>query len=103
MLLVEPGTRTGGRLLSALRTELAEEGFMPLAPCTHVADCPMPGTTGKAWCHFQFGVVGAPQWLQRMSEDVGFRRRGLALESNGGGVGGSGAGVRDGARDGGLG
>ncbi|EGJ50439.1 small ribosomal subunit Rsm22 family protein [Desulfocurvibacter africanus] len=79
MLLVEPGTRTGGRLLSALRTELAEEGFMPLAPCTHVAECPMPGTTGKAWCHFQFGVVGAPQWLQRMSEDVGFRRRGVAL------------------------
>ncbi len=79
MLLVEPGTRTGGRLLSSLRTELAEEGFMPLAPCTHVAECPMPGTTGKAWCHFQFGVVGAPQWLQRMSEDVGFRRRGVAL------------------------
>ncbi len=79
LLLVEPGTRTGGRLLSSLREELAEEGFVPLAPCTHVAECPMPGTAGKPWCHFQFGTVGVPQWLTRLSEEAGFRRRGVAL------------------------
>lgn len=79
LLLVEPGTRTGGRLLSALRSELAEEGFAPLAPCTHAAECPMPGTTGKPWCHFQFGTAGSPRWLERLSEQAGFHRRGVAL------------------------
>jgi hypothetical protein len=63
LLLVEPGTRWGGHAVSMLRGMLLELGMVPLAPCPHDGECPMPGTSRGAWCHFNFDVGGAPRWL----------------------------------------
>lgn len=71
MVLVEPGTRSGGRLLSSLREELLAEGLVPQGPCPHLEQCPMPGTAGRPWCHFGFGLLGAPHWLANLSEEAG--------------------------------
>ncbi len=63
LLLVEPGTRWGGHAITMLRGMLLELGMVPLAPCPHDGECPMPGTARSAWCHFNFDVRGAPRWL----------------------------------------
>lgn len=43
VLLVEPGDPRSGSFISALRSALASFGAMPLSPCPHTNDCPMPG------------------------------------------------------------
>lgn len=79
LLAVEPGTRTGGRLIATLREELVEEGFSPLAPCPHTAECPMPGRGGKPWCHFRFPAYGAPPWLLDLSRAARLPKTSLSL------------------------
>ena len=68
LLLVEPGTRLGGGLLSRLREALMEEGLFPQAPCTHDAPCPMLAPRWRSWCHFTFPAEGIPAWLARLSD-----------------------------------
>ncbi len=43
VLLVEPGDPRSGSFISALRAGLASFGALPLSPCPHASDCPMPG------------------------------------------------------------
>jgi ribosomal protein RSM22 (predicted rRNA methylase) len=71
LLLVEPGMRLGGKLLSRLRDILIEEGLSPLAPCTHAGACPMLAPRWRSWCHFVFPAEGSPEWLGRLTRLAG--------------------------------
>jgi hypothetical protein len=71
LLLVEPGMRLGGKLLSRLRDILIEEGLSPLAPCTHAEACPMLAPRWRSWCHFVFPAEGSPEWLGRLTRLAG--------------------------------
>ncbi|WP_432737784.1 small ribosomal subunit Rsm22 family protein [Maridesulfovibrio sp. FT414] len=67
ILIIEPGIRRSGRVLSVIREEFIEAGYSILGPCTHAGECPMSGDQGKAWCHFNFDSDHAPKWLQELS------------------------------------
>ena len=71
LLLVEPGTRLGGKVLSRLRDILLEEGLWPLAPCTHANACPMLAPRWRSWCHFVFPAEGEPRWLTSLTKQAG--------------------------------
>ncbi len=79
LLLIEPGTRWGGHAVSMLRGMLLELGMVPLAPCPHAGECPMPGTARSAWCHFNFDVRGAPRWLVDLTARVGMPKEDVSL------------------------
>ncbi|MFZ5426006.1 MAG: small ribosomal subunit Rsm22 family protein [Thermodesulfobacteriota bacterium] len=79
LLLVEPGTRLGGKLLSRLRDMLREEGLKPLAPCTHGEDCPMLAPRWRSWCHFVFPAEGVPGWLATLTRLSGLDKDRLSL------------------------
>ncbi|HOE82161.1 MAG: small ribosomal subunit Rsm22 family protein [Myxococcota bacterium] len=79
LLLIEPGTRWGGRAISKLREMLIEQGFVPLAPCTHSNECPMPGDSRSQWCHFNFDVKGAPKWLVSLTARAKMPKEDLSL------------------------
>lgn len=63
ILLVEPGTRLGGTLISLAREALLEEEASIFAPCTHDHDCPLQARSAPGWCHLLMDVQGAPDWL----------------------------------------
>ncbi len=75
ILLVEPGTRLGGRILSAAR---GKAGLKALAPCLHQAQCPLPGRRDGGWCHFILPAT-PPAWLARLSKDAGLAKERLSL------------------------
>jgi len=80
LLLVEPGLRQAGRNLAVMRAELMDLGLMPLAPCPHDGYCPMHGQgTDARWCHFNFGVEGAPRWLTDLTHRARLTKSGLSL------------------------
>ncbi len=68
ILIIEPGIRRSGRVLSLLRNEFIEKGLSILAPCPHHEECPMSGEQGKSWCHFNFDSTHAPEWLQKLAK-----------------------------------
>ncbi|WP_243359141.1 small ribosomal subunit Rsm22 family protein [Fundidesulfovibrio terrae] len=70
LMLVEPGTRLGGKLLSRLRDLIIEEGVSPLAPCTHAEPCPMLAPRWRSWCHFVFPAEGVPDWLASITKQA---------------------------------
>lgn len=49
LLLVEPGTPEGFRVLKEARSQLLENGAHVLAPCPQEGPCPLPDGD---WCHF---------------------------------------------------
>lgn len=79
LLLIEPGTRWGGHAISMLRGMLLELGLVPLAPCPHDGECPMPGSTRGPWCHFNFDVRGAPRRLEALTARAGMPKEDLSL------------------------
>lgn len=79
LLVVEPGVRLAARALAILREACIGQGLDILAPCPHQGPCPMPGLAGKAWCHFNFGVEGAPNWLTKLSAAAGLGKTGASL------------------------
>lgn len=80
LLVVEPGTRLGGTTVMRLRGAALEHGLVPLAPCTHAADCPLErGRSGRGWCHVTFDCAGAPDWLVQLSEAAGLAKDSLSL------------------------
>lgn len=80
LLVVEPGTRLGGTTVMRLRESALERGLVPLAPCTHAADCPLErGRTGRGWCHVTFDCAGAPDWLAQLSQAAGLAKDSLSL------------------------
>ncbi len=85
VLVVEPGIPRSGEFISDIRAPLADEGFFPCSPCTHVEACPLSGVrqtgahrgerrTGKGaaskWCHFAFDTLDAPPALLKLSADA---------------------------------
>ena len=80
LLVVEPGTRLGGTTVMRLRGAALERGLVPLAPCTHAADCPLErGRSGRGWCHVTFDCAGAPDWLAQLSDAAGLAKDSLSL------------------------
>ncbi len=67
ILIIEPGIRRSGRVLSVIREEFINRMYSILGPCTHFGECPMSADQGKAWCHFNFDSDHAPKWLQDLS------------------------------------
>lgn len=63
LLLVEPGTRLGGRLMAAARLSALENGLLPVSPCPHFGPCPLAAERAPGWCHFRASASGAPAWL----------------------------------------
>ncbi|MEF3698469.1 small ribosomal subunit Rsm22 family protein, partial [Desulfolutivibrio sp.] len=80
LLLVEPGVRASGKLLSRLRENLIEEEDMSvLAPCTHAGACPLAARGTGTWCHFTVDAVGVPPWLEALSKRSGLPKRDVSL------------------------
>jgi hypothetical protein len=79
ILIIEPGIRRSGRVLSVIRREFVEAGFPILGPCTHTEECPMNGEQGKAWCHFNFDSEHAPAWLQKLSAQCRLEKDNVSL------------------------
>ena len=79
LLLVEPGTRQGGRTLSRLRGLLLEEGLSCLGPCVHGEECPMLAPGWRSWCHFSVPAEAAPAWLGRLSALAGLEKGKVSL------------------------
>jgi hypothetical protein len=80
VLVVEPGVPRGGEFIACLRSSLSPLGFAPLSPCTHSADCPMPGGGRTAkWCHFAFDTLDAPESLHKLSADAGIPKERAVL------------------------
>ncbi|MDR2489046.1 MAG: hypothetical protein LBD42_06110 [Desulfovibrio sp.] len=109
VLLVEPGTRLGGKLIALARRGALLRGLFPLAPCTHGAPCPMLGNSPHAsaagtpaedrvarpqkagaggirrlpfysgWCHFVHPAGDAPQSLLALSRKAQLEKTGLSV------------------------
>ena len=89
LFLLEPGTRFGGKLIALARKGALAQGFVPLAPCTHAAACPMledeplpggrPGQTYSGWCHFIHPAHEAPAALLDLSAKAQLEKGSLAL------------------------
>jgi hypothetical protein len=79
ILLAERGTRLGGTLLSLARAAALEQGFAAQAPCTHASACPMLDKRVNSWCHFNFAVDDAPEWLHRLTKQAGLAKESAPL------------------------
>jgi hypothetical protein len=108
VLLVEPGDPRSGSFISALRAALTTFGAIPLSPCPHANDCPMPGLFRSLdgpgsdadnrsrvkssqpvvmpkhrdkypWCHFTIGADIAPGWLKALSAEAGLSKEKLVF------------------------
>ncbi len=80
LLLVEPGVRASGKLLSKVRESLVEEAGLPLlAPCPHPGPCPLAARGTGTWCHFTVDAVGVPAWLETLSRRTGLPKRDVSL------------------------
>ncbi len=80
LMVVEPGTRLGGATVMRLRSAALDRGLVPMAPCTHGADCPLErGRSGRGWCHFTFDCSGAPSWLTQLAGAAGLEKASLSL------------------------
>ncbi|MBR1404921.1 MAG: hypothetical protein IJ558_12185 [Treponema sp.] len=89
VLLVEPGDPHSARFISLMRDALIRRDFLPVAPCTHTAECPMAGRTngrttnaqGKnaKWCNFAFDTESAPARLLKLSEKAGLPKERASL------------------------
>jgi ribosomal protein RSM22 (predicted rRNA methylase) len=55
LVIVEPGTPAGYRLVLAARDRLIQAGAHIAAPCPHARECPLAGTAD--WCHFAVRVA----------------------------------------------
>lgn len=68
ILLVEPGTPKAARLVSNMRDAFIRKKFYPVAPCSHINECPMNGSRGGKWCNLSFSTDDAPAELKKLSE-----------------------------------
>ncbi len=87
MLIVEPGNRLGGKIISLTRRAALQRGLKIFAPCTHPAACPLAADQLKtethaqaagqkhvatSWCHFVCPekALAIPGWLGKLSRDA---------------------------------
>lgn len=76
LLIVEPSTRERGRDLMSWRARLMDQGFYPLAPCTHSQSCPLLSESHRDWCHQRVHFSG-PLWWHRIENLLPMRNRTL--------------------------
>lgn len=93
-LLLEPGTRLGGGLISLCRRTALDLGLLALAPCTQAGPCPLlPEKSGQgggergsayarkgqslAWCHFALPLQNIPEALAALSARAGLEKERL--------------------------
>ena len=69
LVVVEPGTPEGYRLVLAARDRLIAAGANVAAPCPHERDCPLAGTAD--WCHFAVRVARSSAHRQATSAQLG--------------------------------
>ncbi len=87
LLLVEPGTRLGGKLIALARKGALAHGLSPLAPCTHADSCPMleqpthqgPFPPYSGWCHFFHPAGDVPRALADLARHARLEKDSLAL------------------------
>jgi hypothetical protein len=98
LLVLEPGTRLGGRIVALLRKDAPARGYRILAPCTHHAPCPMfrrsctepdaarprnakagAGPRFSGWCHFTCAAGGAPDGLLDLAKQAGLQKKRLSF------------------------
>ena len=80
ILVVEPGTRLGGKIIEELRQMALDADFRLQAPCTHQKKCPLKSRFGqRTWCHYTFSTLGAPNWLKNLSKQAGLTKTALSL------------------------
>jgi SAM-dependent methyltransferase len=97
LLVLEPGTRLGGKIVAMLRKGASAHGCRVLAPCTHQAPCPMLrdtraepngaasrdaqawGVRSSGWCHFTCSTDGAPDALRDLTRLAGLQKKRLSF------------------------
>ncbi len=77
LLIIEPGTRLGGKTILTLRDAALEHELSPSSPCPHTLECPLEDS--RTWCHFTFDVQGSPKWLVDLSIAAKLRKNALSL------------------------
>ncbi|MFO1123254.1 MAG: small ribosomal subunit Rsm22 family protein [Hyphomicrobiales bacterium] len=87
LVLVEPGTPAGFARLRLVRDGLLGQGAIPVAPCPHIAACPM---TGDDWCHFSVRLARSRAHLHAKAARVPYEDEKFAYlaVSRGGAVAG---------------
>jgi ribosomal protein RSM22 (predicted rRNA methylase) len=71
LVLIEPGTPDGFARIHEARAQLIAVGASLLAPCPHVATCPMHVTPGE-WCHFAVRVPRTRRHRQLKGGTLGY-------------------------------
>ncbi len=79
VLVIEPGVRASGRMLTGLRQAAVEAGWRVQAPCPHAGECPQPGSGRGPWCHFAVPATGAPSWLHELDAAAELPKQRLSL------------------------
>ncbi len=79
VLIIEPGVRSSGKLLTELRAMAMTMGWQITSPCPHGGECPQPGTGRGPWCHFAVPALGAPGWLQDLATAAELPKQRLSL------------------------
>lgn len=78
LLLIEPATREDGRKLMTLRSQLIEQKFNMLAPCTHQLKCPLLEHSKTDWCHDRI-FFKAPTWWSQIETYLPFKNQTLTF------------------------
>lgn len=89
VLVVEPGTRLGGKLVVHARNAALHEGFSIEGPCPHGGPCPMleqrrynpRGPDYSGWCHFSFPADKAPVKLAELTARARLDKDSLSLSA----------------------
>ena len=96
LLIVEPGNRLGGKIITLTRHAALARGLVARGPCPHQAACPLaatlPTSEGQtqtdrrghptsAWCHFTCPKEAAavPAWLDKLSRDAHLEKDKVSL------------------------
>jgi ribosomal protein RSM22 (predicted rRNA methylase) len=80
LVLIEPGTPIGFRIIRNARTMIQDliggnekENPYIVSPCTHSFRCPLGGADNPSWCHFIQRVQRLPQQLEVKRKDKAWK------------------------------
>lgn len=93
VLLMEPGTRLGGKLITTAREvarlqESASPSMFAVAPCPHQGPCPLSNLHSEektfthrtnAWCHSNIPPAFVPEFLHDLSQKAGLSKDTLSI------------------------
>jgi hypothetical protein len=76
LVILEPSQMNTARRLMAERQQLLQHGFLPAAPCTHAAPCPLLTHSPRDFCHDRF-FFEPPPHLQEIEKFLPMKNRSL--------------------------